>query len=89
MNRGALELRWSFELTMLASLGAEVLVLARCAVGGGCGASGWRSCGLGASMAGAATTPLPRVGAMNICFIEEVYLGPCAAADIKNFVRVF
>ena len=45
MNRGALELQWSFELTMLASLGAEVLVLARCGVGGGCGASGWRSSG--------------------------------------------
>jgi hypothetical protein len=25
------------------ALGAEVLALARCAVGGGCGASGWRS----------------------------------------------
>jgi hypothetical protein len=38
-----LDLQLSFELTMLAALGAEVLVLARCAVGGGCGASGWRS----------------------------------------------
>ena len=41
--RGALELQRSLELTMLASLGAEVLVLARCGVGGGCGATGWRS----------------------------------------------
>jgi hypothetical protein len=45
-NRGALELQRSFELTMLAALGAEVLVLARCAVGGGWahlagGAEGW------------------------------------------------
>ena len=42
-NRGVFELSWSFVLTMLASLGAEVLVLARCAVGGGGGATGWRS----------------------------------------------
>ena len=42
-NRGDCELSWSFELTMLASLSAEVLMLARCGVGGGCGASGWRS----------------------------------------------
>jgi hypothetical protein len=33
----------SFELTMLASLSAALLTLARCAVGGGCGAIGWRS----------------------------------------------
>jgi hypothetical protein len=32
-NRGAFELIWSFELTMLTSLSAELLVLARCAVG--------------------------------------------------------
>jgi hypothetical protein len=36
--RSDLELWWSVELTMLASLGAEVLMLAVCAVGGGCGA---------------------------------------------------
>ena len=42
-NRGDCELSWSFELTMLASLSAEVLMLARCGVGGGGGASGWRS----------------------------------------------
>jgi len=42
-NRGDFELFWSFELTMLAALSAEVLMLARCAVGGGCGATGWRS----------------------------------------------
>jgi hypothetical protein len=36
-NRGVFELSWSRELTMLASLGAELLVLTRCAVGGGCG----------------------------------------------------
>ena len=39
----ALDLQWSFELTMLASLSAELLVRARCGVGGGCGAIGWRS----------------------------------------------
>ena len=42
-NRGEFELSWSFELTMLASLSADWLWLARCAVGGGCGAKGWRS----------------------------------------------
>ena len=42
-NRGVFELSWSRELTMLASLGAELLMLTRCAVGGGCGAIGWRS----------------------------------------------
>ena len=42
-NRGEFELFWSFELTMLASLGAELLMLTRCAVGGGCGAIGWWS----------------------------------------------
>ena len=42
-NRGDCELSWSFELTMLASLDAELLVLTRCAVGGGCGAIGWRN----------------------------------------------
>jgi hypothetical protein len=42
-SRRPFELFWSFELTMLAALGAEVLMLARCAVGGGCGAIGWRS----------------------------------------------
>ena len=42
-NRGDCELSWSFELTMLALLSAEVLMLARCGVGGGGGASGWRS----------------------------------------------
>jgi hypothetical protein len=42
MREDNFELRWSFELTMLASLSADVLVLARCAVGGGCGATGWR-----------------------------------------------
>ena len=31
------ELSWSFEVTMLASLSAEWLRLARCALGGGCG----------------------------------------------------
>jgi hypothetical protein len=42
-NRGDFELFLSFELLMLASLSAELLTLARCAVGGDCGAIGWRS----------------------------------------------
>ena len=42
-NRGVFELSWSRELTMLASLGVELLVRTRCGVGGGCGAIGWRS----------------------------------------------
>ena len=41
-NRGVFELSWSRELTMLASLGVELLVRTRCGVGGGCGAIGWR-----------------------------------------------
>ena len=43
-NRGRLRAELVVvELTMLALLSAEVLMLARCGVGGGCGASGWRS----------------------------------------------
>ena len=45
-NRRVFELTWWFELTMLASLALEwLLLLAWCAASGGIGAAGWRQAG--------------------------------------------